>query len=375
MKDIIFFSLFWISIAAMTSCSTRTAEQKVKRQADTTISPNMENMVMLTPRDEQHANIQIDTVKIKSISEYTTLSGTTSIDERNVNVVTARIRGRIDKLFVRTSLVQVSKGQPLYAMYSEELLSYENELLNALAQQPHFNSTKQLIDQMVEAARKKLLLYGLDSAQLLQLEKDRLPSALITFHSPVNGTLTDLSVSEGQYVETGTLLYRISDLSQLWIEAQMYTNETKWLHEHPAVTVTFEEYPDEEYQATPVFDNPAIEPGKKISLVRFQVNNRKSGLKPGMMVYVKIRRNEKRTLVIPKSSILLGTMVTAWIKTDNGMFETRSIQLGIQNKKEVEVLSGLNEGELVVTSGAYLLNSALILRKGAGAHEMPGMNM
>lgn len=94
-----------------------------------------------------------------------------------------------------------------------------------------------------------------------------------------------------------------------------------------------------------------------------------------MMAYISIKRNEKKTMVIPKSSIVVGEMISAWVKTAKGTYENRMIQLGIQNKKEVEVLSGLKEGELIVINGAYLLNSALILKKGTGMPGMEGMDM
>jgi membrane fusion protein, copper/silver efflux system len=336
---------------------------------------NNMDMVTLSSRDEQYANIMIDTVKIKAIAEYTTLLGTTSFDERKITVVTSRVRGRLDKLFVRNPQEMVNMGQPLYSIYSEELLSYENELLNALQQQQQFTNMRDVMDQLVEAARRKLLLWGLTAEQVAQLEKNRMASPLITFYSQVSGTLIELSVSEGQYVEIGSPLFRLADLSQLWIEAQMYTNELRWLYEKPDITVEFDAYPNEVFSAVPVFDNPTIEPDQKISLVRFLVTSRNRQLKPGMMTYVNIKRNEKKTIVIPKSSLLVGNMITAWVKTGNGSYENRMIELGIQNKKEVEIINGLKEGELIVTSGAYLLNSALILKKGAGMPGMEGMKM
>lgn len=340
---------------------------------DTTSRNSMQmDMVTLTKRDEYYANISVDTVKLKTMSEYSTLLGTIGFDERKITVVTSRIRGRLDKLFVRNPQQWVAAGQALYAIFSEELLTYENELLIALQQQAQFSNMKQTIDQLVEGARKKLLLWGLTSEQIAALEKSREVSPLITFYSPVQGTVVELSVSEGQYVELGTPLFRIADLSQLWIEAHMYASKLKWLFEKPSVTAEFEAYPGKIYPVVPVFDNPTVEADQKISLVRFLVTNRKLPLKPGMMAYVSFRRNEKKTLVIPKSSILIGNMTMAWVKSGNGMYEGRMIELGIQNKKEVEVLSGLKEGELIVTSGAYLLNSAWILKKGTG---MEGMKM
>jgi Cu(I)/Ag(I) efflux system membrane fusion protein len=290
-------------------------------------------------------------------------------------VVTSRVPGRIDKLFARNPQQFVARGQPLYSIYSEELLSNEQEYLNALQQREQFSSMRSVIDKLIEGARQKLLLWGLSAQQLAVLEKTGKASPLITFNSTASGSLVELSVGEGQYVKTGTPLFRIADLSQLWIEAQMYTDELRWLYEQPSITAEFEAYPGESFKLKPVFNNPGVEADQKISLVRFLFANKEFPIKPGMMVYVNIKRNEKRALVIPKSSILIGNMITAWVKSGDGMYENRMIRLGIQNKKEVEVLDGLKEGEIVVTSGAYLPNSALVLKNGAGMAGMDGMKM
>ena len=361
-----------VSIASCTGKDGDAQKPKHSQHGADAPAPEKMEMVTLSKRDEQYANITVDTVKRQAISEYTTLVGTTSIDERNVSVITSRIRGRLEKLFVRNPQENISKGMPLYAIYSEELLSDENELLNVLRQEVQLADMKQVMAQLVEAARKKLLLWGLSREQITQIEQSGEASPLITIHSPIGGTLVDLSVSEGQYVEIGTPLFRLADLSQLWIEAQMYTGELRWLTEQPIITADFDAYPNQVFSVTPVFDNPSVEPDQKISLVRFLISNKSASLKPGMMAYVNIKRNQKYTMVIPKSSILVGNMVTAWVKKGDGMYENRVIQLGIQNKKEVEVTGGLKEGELVVTSGAYLLNSALVLKKGTG---MEGMKM
>lgn len=378
MKNRTWFLIVVMSLLMAASCTGKKNENKEEEHSrHNTVQPAKieTDMITLTKRDEQYANIMVDTVKIKAMGEYTTLLGTTSFDERKITVVTSRIRGRLDKLFVRNPQEMVSTGQPLYAIYSEELLSYENELLNALQQQAQFSNMKQVMDQLVEGARKKLLLWGLTQEQVTQLEKTGEASPLMTFYSPVSGTLVELSISEGQYVEIGDPLFRLADLSQLWIEAQMYTSELRWLFEKPIITAEFDAYPDEIISVAPVFDNPSVEADQKISLVRFLVANKNLRLKPGMMAYINIKRNEKRTMVIPKSSLVIGNMVTAWVKTGDGIYENRMIQLGIQNKREVEVISGLKEDELIVTNGAYLLNSALVLKKGAGMSGMEGMKM
>ena len=297
---IIFWFIVSITVLMVATACTGKKNTEEKQHADHNAAEPVKNdkdMITLTSRDEQYANITIDTVQVKKMSEYSTLLGTTAIDERKVTVLTSRIRGRLDKLFVRNPQEMVSVGQPLYAIYSEELLSYENELLNALQQQSQFSTMKQVMDQVVAAARKNLLLWGLTAEQIARLEKSREASPLITFFSSVSGTLVELAVSEGQYVEIGEPLFRIADLSQLWIEAQMYTSELRWLNEKPVITAEFDAYPNERINAVPVFDNPAVEADQKISLVRFLISNRNMRLKPGMMAYVNIKRNEKMTMV------------------------------------------------------------------------------
>jgi membrane fusion protein, copper/silver efflux system len=333
------------------------------------------DMLTLTKEDEQKINLTVDTVRIKNIAEYTTVLGTTNFDERKVTVVTSRVNGRLDKVFVQNQQQWINKGQPLYAIYSEELLSYENELINALGQQANVSGMQDVIQQIIKSARKKLLLWGMTPEQVEELEKTKTVSPLVTFYSPVSGTLVDVSLNEGQYVQIGTPLYRVADLSELWIETQMYSNELNWLNKKATVTAELDAYPGENFVVLPVFDNPAIEFNQKISLVRFLIHNHNGKIKPGMMAYVNIRRNEKKTLVIPASSLLVGTMTTVWLRSPDGMYESRNIETGIRNKNEVEVIKGLEEGEIIVTSGAYLLNSAMILKKGAGMGDMKGMKM
>lgn len=376
MKRKLLFITLLFTAPGIFSCSQKDAAKHNHSDHETVTDdmPGME-MVTLTKRDEQYLNIRIDTVREKRIAEYTTLLGTTNFDETKVTVITSRVRGRIEQLFSRNPQQYIAAGQPLYSIYSEELLSYENEYLNALQQHEQFTSMRPVIDELIEGAKQKLLLWGLTTQQLADLEKSGKASPLITFNSPVSGTLAELYIGQGQYVEAGTPLFRIADLSQLWIEAQMYTDELRWLYEKPVITAEFDAYPGELFRITPVFNNPSVEADQKISVVRFLVSQKKLPLKPGMMAYVNIRRNEKTALVVPKSSILVGNMVTAWVKSGDGMYENRMIRLGIQNKKEVEVLSGLEKGEAVVTNGAYLLNSALVLKKGAGMPGMEGMKM
>ena len=159
-------------------------------------------------------------------------------------------------------------------------------------------------------------------------------------------------------------LFEIADLRSVWIETQVYPQEFAHLKQDPTVTIEFESLPGKEYVAQLIFSTPSLEENQKIDLVRFAIENPDEQIKPGMMAYVRIKGVGKEALVIPKSAILLEQMKIVWVESEKGMFERRMVTTGVENKREVEVLSGIESGEKVVSSGAYLLNSEFVLQQG-----------
>lgn len=332
-----------------------------------------ETMLTLTPQERNVANIRIDTARTKMLYEETTLIGTAAVDERAINVISARVKGRVDNLFVRNPGTFVKNGEVLYRIYSEELLAYENEYLLAIDQNKTATTQKAITERMVEAARRRLELWTLSEKQINELEHTRKISPLINFYSNRSGYLSELLVREGEYVQVGSPMFRLTDLSSIWIESQLYSNEINYLRQSPDLEVEFEAFPGERIKGEIVYDNPRLEDNSKIDLVRIRINNLNGNYKPGMMAYVFLKRNKKQTLVIPKSALLLENFTTVWVETPDGMFEQRMVKTGISNKREVEIVSGLMEGDRVVASGAYLLNSAWKVKQGGGAME--GMKM
>lgn len=332
-----------------------------------------DQMLTLTARERRVANISIDTAAIRPIYEETTLIGTAAVDERAVNMVSARVIGRLDRLFARNPGSFVKKGDPLYAIYSEELLAFENEYLLAIDQNRIATTQRPVTERMVTAARSRLELWTLTDKQISELERTQKISPLITFYSNRSGYLSELLVREGEYVEIGSPLFRLADLGSLWIESQLYAAEINYLRQTPDLEIEFEAYPGERLKGEIVYDNPRLEENSKVNLVRIRIINAKEKYKPGMMAYVYLKHNIKETLVIPKSALLLENYITVWIETPDGMFEQRMVETGISNKREVEIVSGLEAGDRVVISGAYLLNSAWKVKQGGGAME--GMKM
>lgn len=361
------FHIILLGATLIVSCGRQMVEEHGGHNA------SHETMLTLTSQERNVANIQMDTARTKVLYEETTLIGTAAVDERAVNVISARVKGRVDNLFVRTPGTFVKNGEALYSIYSEELLAYENEFLLAIDQNKTATTQKAVTERMVEAARRRLELWTLSEKQINELERTRKISPLITFYSNRSGYLSELLVREGEYVQVGSPMFRLTDLSSIWIESQLYSNEINYLRQSPDLEVEFEAFPGVRIKGEIVYDNPRLEDNSKINLVRIRINNLNGSYKPGMMAYVFLKRNKKETLVIPKSALLLENFTTVWVETPDGMFEQRMVEIGISNKREVEILSGLTAGDRVVVTGAYLLNSAWKIKQGGGAME--GMKM
>jgi len=328
------------------------------------------NFITIEKQQQQLAGIKTDTVKFQTIIPASTILGTVAIDEEQVTTISSRVKGRIDKLYIKTSGEYIRKGNPVYAIYSEQLFADEKEFL-ALSEKRTNNTTEnELLDDMLSASKNKLLLWGLSEKQIAELEKSKSASPQIIFYAQTEGYVTEVLVKEGEYVEVGTPLIKLTSLNQIWIDAQVYSNEIEKISGSNSFQVFSETYPNEIYTGRLVFNNPSVEEGRKVHLLRLKVDNSKNKLIPGMMVYVSPKQNSKPVLAVPKSAVLLEKMETIWVLAHDNTFEQRMVATGIENKFWIEIVSGLKEGEIVVTEGAYLISSEFILKSGAGQrHE------
>lgn len=324
------------------------------------------NFVTLDSRQQTLAGIQLDTVKFRTIIPASTILGTVVVDEEKVTIVGSRIKGRIDKLFVQSSGDFLQKGSPIYSIYSELLLSDEKEYLALLEKKKTTPKLSPVLEEMILASKNKLLLWGLSEKQISEIENNKFPDPLMTFYAPETGYVSEVNVKEGMYVEEGNMLLKIVQLNQVWVEAQVYSNEIEKINNSRLFQIFTETSPDEILNGNLVYNNPSLEQGRKIHLLRIRVNNSKNKLLPGMMVYVTPQTTAKSVLSIPKSAILFEKMKMVWVRTNIHTFEQRMVETGIENKQMVEILSGLKENEVVVKSGAYLISSEFILKNGVG---------
>jgi Cu(I)/Ag(I) efflux system membrane fusion protein len=328
------------------------------------------NFITIDMRQQKLAGIKTDTVKPRNIASISSIIGTVAIDEDQVKTISSRVKGRIDKLYVKTTGVYLKSGSPIYSIYSEQLQSDGKEYLSLLQKSKTVSTTTNLTNELVSAAKNKLLLWGLSEKQISELEVTGKSSPLVTFYSPVSGYVTEVNITEGMYVEEGGTLVKITSLNQVWVEAQLYSNEISGIAESKIFQIFSESSPEEVYKGILVYNNPMVEEGKRIHLLKIRVTNSGGKLIPGTLVSVIPEKSFAKVLAVPKSAVLLEKMKTVWVLAHDNTFQQRMVETGTENKYWIEITSGLKEGEIVVTDGAYLISSEFILKSGAGQrHE------
>ncbi|MBK8405246.1 MAG: efflux RND transporter periplasmic adaptor subunit [Saprospiraceae bacterium] len=324
------------------------------------------NFITIDKRQQELAGIKTDTVKARNIASASSIIGTVAIDEDQVKTISSRVKGRIDKLFIKTTGVYLKNGSPLYSIYSEQLQSDGKEYLSLLEKSKTVSATTKLTNELVSAAKNKLLLWGLTEKQISEIETSGKTSPLITFYSPESGYVTEVNITEGMYVDEGSSLIKITSLNQVWVEAQIYSNEISGITESKNFQVFSESNPEEVYRGILVYSNPIVEEGKRIHLLKIRVNNSDGKLIPGTLVSVIPEKSIANVLAVPKSAVLLEKMKTVWVLAHENTFEQRMVETGTENKYWIEISSGLKQGDIVVTEGAYLISSEFILKSGAG---------
>ena len=340
--------------------------------AKTTTSEN--EGVQLTEQQIQLGNILTDTIRSGMLGEQTVLTAILNIDQSKINAVSARVMGRIEQLYFKNLGDYVRKGDKLFDLYSEELNSAKQEYILALEKQKVLDNSIIDFTVLAQSAKNKLLLWGLAEAQIQALTVKKIASPLTTFYSPVSGYITTLDINEGEYTMEGGTIVRITDLSTLWAEAQVYSSQLSQIDNNAVATVQFPDLPGKKINGKIEFMNPEINPQSRINLLRINVANPGNVLKPGMPAYVTIKGKQQNTLTLSSDAVLRsGTGASVWVQTSPGSFKNIMVEIGMEEGDKVQIKSGLKFGDIVVISGAYLLNSEYIFKK--GANPMEGMKM
>ncbi len=319
-------------------------------------------------------NIQVDTIRSGNIGDKMVLTGTLNFNGQKLTTVSIRVEGRIEKLYVKKTGDYIHKGEPIYDLYSEQLNNAKQEYVTALQEQSTIGNTLINYGALVESTRGKLVLWGMTNQQIVQLGQNKHVSTSTTFLSAGEGFVTVLNVQEGGYVTEGSPVFQLADLSTLWAEAQVYTTQLSSIDENSKVTVQIPDLGNQIIPATISFANPEINPDTRINLVRATIQNKNNLLHPGMPVYIITNSRQHHSITLPLDAVLTDSKgSTVWVQKKPGVYSVRMIKTGITDENTIEIKSGLQAGDIVVTSGAYLLNSEYIFENGNS--PMAGMKM
>ncbi len=330
-------------------------------------SSDQGNEIALSEQQVMLGNIRVDSIRMGGLAQRMVLTGTLNFDQMKTTAVSARVMGRIERLMVKNPGDPVQKGMPLYEIYSEELNNAKQEYLLALDRKKTFGEGSVVpVDELVQGARNKLLLWGMQDQQIRAMETSGKAGQLTTFLSPASGYVTQLDIREGDYIMEGGSIVRLADLSTLWAEAQVYTTQLEDLNRAGTARVELPDLDGKSINGKIEFVNPEINPDTRINLIRVSIPNPGLLLKPGMPAYVILHSAGKKALSLPLDAVIRDANgATAWIQTRPLHYQPVKVQTGRELDDQIEILEGLNTGDVVVVSGAYLLHSEYVFRKGA----------
>jgi Cu(I)/Ag(I) efflux system membrane fusion protein len=335
---------------------------------------NVSGYLTLSEPQQALANVTTDTIKNGAFSSFKQLNGRLAVDPSQTEFISSRVAGRIEALYVKQTGVPVRKGQPLYKIYSEQLAALQQEYLVAIAQATQFPEDNKF-QQLADAAKHKLLLYSQTEAQIQQLSSSKQTSPYVTYAAPADGVVSELLVTQGQYVAEGSSIMSLEAYHTIWVEADIYPAEASLVKKGDAVNVTVAGFENGPQKMRVEFIAPALQAGSQLLTIRGSIPNLHNQLKAGMQAVVELPvANTSKAITLPVDAVVHdGKGAHIWVETGVGKFEPRMVETGAENFNRIAITKGVEEGDVVVVSGAYLLYSEFVLKKGknpmAGHHH------
>ena len=340
--------------------------------------------IHLSKEAAQLANVLTSVVTKKAPLKEVRLYGKVQADERLFQSQVAHVPGRIERLAINFTGEQVIKGQVLAEIYSPELITAQQELLETV-------KTKQLQPELYEASREKLRQWKLTDEQISKIENSGVIQNNFNVLSNTSGTVTARRVNTGDHVSQGTVLFDIADLSKVWIMFDAYESDLEFLHKGEKLSFTLQALPGVDFTGHIIFIDPVIDPLTRVAKVRVETGNQSGKLKPEMFatgIVSSTLAEYRNNVVIPKSAVLwTGKRSVVYVKqpgSEEPVFKIREVELGPMLGESYVIINGLSEGEEIVTSGTFSVDAAAQLegkpsmmnREGGKTSAMPpGMVM
>jgi RND family efflux transporter MFP subunit len=340
-------------------------------------APDPRAEVNIDPGRQQLMGIRTVPVKRASVAKTVRAVGLVRYDETRLADINLKLEGWIRDLYVDYTGEFVRRGQPLFTIYSPELVTTQNEYLVALKsreqlRQSQIADAREHAERLVESARQRLALWDLPADQIKALEETRQPQTAVVFRSPASGFVIEKQALKGMHVMPGQSLYKVADLSVVWVEADVYEQDMPAVRRGAQADVTLDAYPGERFSGRVIYVHPFVEEKTRAVKVRFEFPNRGNRLKPGMYANVDLRSNLGTGLTIPTNALLdSGTQQIVFVALGDGYFEPRQVRVGQRLENEIQILQGLQEGEQVATGATFFLDSESQLRASLQGFESP----
>lgn len=331
--------------------------------------------IRIDPAMLQDLGVRTTLVEPRVVTESIHTTGYVDYDQRLVSQVNARVSGWIEKLYVAYAGQPVRRGETLLRIYSPELVLTQEDYLRArrLADsQPADDGTNKARSDgsnLMSAAETRLRLWGIAPAELRKLARRGMPTETLPIESPASGVVTESKVVEGAHVRAGEELYNIADLSRVWVYADIYERELPKVHTGQHAEVTLDALPGQRFDGVVTYIYPSVNEQSRTVRVRLEFSNPGLALRPGMYVKVTLlHRAPGATLAVPTEAVLdSGVRKIVIVALGDGHFEPREIKTGTQSEGYFQVLAGLRQGERVVTSAQFLIDSESNLNEALSA--------
>lgn len=343
----------------------------------TTAGATPRTEVSLDARRQQLIGVRTVAAKRASVAPTIRAVGLVRYDERRLADINLKVEGWIRDLHVDYTGQFVKRGQPLFTLYSPEMLTTQNEYLLALKtreqmEESQIPDAKQRADQLVAAARQRLALWDLPPEQLRALEETREAQTAVIFRSPVDGFVIEKQALQGLHVMPGQSLYKIADLSVVWVEADVYEAEVPMVRVGERAIVTLDAYPDERFTGRVIYIYPYVDEKTRTNKVRYQFANRSGRLKPGMYANVELSTAARAGVTVPTNAVLdSGKEQVVFVAQGDGYFEPRRVKIGRRLGNDIEILEGVKEGDQVAAGATFFLDSESQLRASLQSYEAP----
>ena len=307
--------------------------------------------VKITPARQQLIGVQTGVAETREIGRSFRTVGRVAVDETRMHKVTTKFDGYIEKLYVNFTGKEVGRGQPLFSIYSPDLLATQQEYLLAL------RSAKQS-PLLLEAARRRLQLWDIGPAAIRELERSGATRKSMTIASPVRGVVLNKMAVEGARVMAGEPLFEIADLSRVWVQADVYESELAFVRTGMPASLTLSYLPGRTFSGKVAFIAPTVDPMTRTAKVRIEVDNRDGALKPEMFAEVVLQEATRSVTVVPESAVLAtGTRTIVFVVKADSSFEPREVETGTKTEQYVEIRRGVSVGEKVATQANFLIDS------------------